>query len=222
MASTVEDKITHLIAGKASILYSIDAFLKAGTVEDFLIVYRDDAQQAKLEAVTDTLSHDIPIHWTAGGKTRQASVLNALLALPESTDYVFIHDTARPLVEPSAIQKLFRATLENKAAVLAHRVHNTIKRVTATNPLATPATLENLNRSQLWAMETPQAFEYTLIKNAYTHCLENNIHITDDTSAAAACKHPVQLVENTTPNPKLTTPADLDYLEFLAQQRSSS
>jgi 2-C-methyl-D-erythritol 4-phosphate cytidylyltransferase len=64
-------------------------------------------------------------------------------------------------------------------------------------------------------MDTPQVFTYELITQAYARVIKRNLAITDDIAAVELLKHPVALLENDRPNPKLTTPADLAYLEFL-------
>ena len=91
----------------------------------------------------------------------------------------------------------------------AHRVTDTIKDHRGEGRLRT------LDRKHLWAMETPQVFSRDLIVRAYAHVAKRKLAITDDAAAVEAIKHPVALLENPRPNPKLTTPADLAYLEFL-------
>ena len=75
--------------------------------------------------------------------------------------------------------------------------------------------LRTLDRSRLWAMETPQVFSRELITRAYARVAERGLRITDDAQAVEEIGQPVALLENDSPNPKLTTPADLPYLEFL-------
>ena len=214
------DKVLHSINGKAIIAYSLSAFEEADFVSDYVIVYRDEQQQTKLEeAIESHIQKNKTVHWVQGGVTRQGSVHNALTALPEQIEIAFIHDAARPLITPSALQALYGATLRHDAAVLAHQATDSIKRVQATDPLSNPAQLEPLNRSQLWAMETPQAFKRTLIQQAYDFCMKKSIHVTDDTAAVYALGHKVQLIDHHKPNPKLTTPKDLDYITFLLSEK---
>ena len=70
-------------------------------------------------------------------------------------------------------------------------------------------------------METPQVFSRELIDRAYAKVAKKKLRITDDAQAVESLNHPIALLENTTPNPKLTTPADLAYLEFLLSQPAS-
>ncbi|HKK19335.1 MAG TPA: 2-C-methyl-D-erythritol 4-phosphate cytidylyltransferase, partial [Opitutales bacterium] len=77
------------------------------------------------------------------------------------------------------------------------------------------ADLEDLQRDRLWAMETPQAFRHADILEAYRHVNEQGLQITDDCAAAASIGIRTTLVENPGPNPKITTAADLDYIDWL-------
>jgi 2-C-methyl-D-erythritol 4-phosphate cytidylyltransferase len=97
--------------------------------------------------------------------------------------------------------------------VLAHRVTDTIKQHSGNGHLKT------IDREHLWSMETPQVFTRELITRAYARVVEKDLSITDDAAAVELLNHPVALLENASPNPKLTTPADLAYLEFLLNAR---
>ena len=81
--------------------------------------------------------------------------------------------------------------------------------------------LKSLDRDKLWAMETPQVFARDLIVAAYAKVAKKKLHITDDAAAVELLKHPVALLENTYPNPKLTTPADLPWFEYLLSKQVS-
>ena len=75
--------------------------------------------------------------------------------------------------------------------------------------------LRTLKRDRLWAMETPQVFSRELITRAYDRVRTRNLSVTDDAAAVELLKHPVALLDNPHPNPKLTTPADLPWFEYL-------
>src|SRR5205814_8815790 len=95
-----------------------------------------------------------------GGRERQDSVIHALAALPSDIAYVFIHDCARPLVRPEQLVALHKIVRRENAVVLAHRVTDTIKEHIILSPSKgrDDARLRTLDRSRLWAMETPQVF----------------------------------------------------------------
>jgi 2-C-methyl-D-erythritol 4-phosphate cytidylyltransferase len=152
-----------------------------------------------------------------GGRTRQDSVMHALAALPGDISHVFVHDCARPLVRPDQLIALHNAVRRKNAVVLAHRVVDTIKERTG----RPPHRLRTIDRSRLWATETPQVFARDLIVRAYARVAARGLSVTDDAEAVEGLGHPVAIVENPHPNPKLTTPADLAYLEFLMRERPS-
>ncbi len=210
MLGAVADKILAPLAERPVFAHSVAAFLASGVADYYVIVVRDQAQSIALSAYAPT-----PAQFVLGGKERQDSVQNALAALPADIAYVFIHDCARPLVQAEQLAALHKIVRKENAVVLAHRVTDTVKKHSDSG------LLKNLDRARLWAMETPQVFAKDLIVEAYAKVAKKKLRITDDASAVELLKHPVALLENTHPNPKLTTPADLDYAEFLLAKTSA-
>ena len=210
MLGAVADKILAPLAERPVFAHSVAAFLASGVADYYVIVVRDQAQSIALSAYAPT-----PAQFVVGGKERQDSVQNALAALPADIAYVFIHDCARPLVQAVQLAALHKIVRKENAVVLAHRVTDTVKKHSDSGRL------ENLDRSRLWAMETPQVFAKDLIIEAYAKVAKKKLRITDDASAVELLKHPVALLENTHPNPKLTPPADLAYAEFLVANTSA-
>lgn len=221
MRGQVADKVLASLGGRAVFWHSLRAFANSGLIEHAVIVYRDDAQKLQLEAVLAEAGVDWTIGWTPGGKERQDSVFNGLSETSLLVDYVFIHDCARPMIRPENLQALYEAVLADGAAVLAHRVADTIKRAAGSQRKLTGRRLKDVPRSNLWAMETPQVFHRETILECYRRLRFDNELVTDDTAAVSRQGHKVALVENPYPNPKLTTPADLPYLEFLLQQNAA-
>jgi 2-C-methyl-D-erythritol 4-phosphate cytidylyltransferase len=204
MQGAVVDKVLAPLGGKPVFAHSATAFVTSGIADYYVVVYRDQRQMTELAAYTPT-----PSVLVRGGRERQDSVMNALDALPDDIAHVFIHDCARPLVRPEQLVTLHKIVRRENAVVLAHRVTDTIKEH------RDDARLRTLDRSRLWAMETPQVFARDLIVRAYALVARRGHQITDDAAAVELLGQPVALLENNRPNPKLTTPADLAYLEFL-------
>ena len=208
MGGAVADKVLARLGGLPVFSRSAAAFMRSGVADLYVVVHRDQRQMLELSALAPT-----PSLMVRGGRERQDSVLNALRALPDDIAYVFIHDCARPLVRAEQLAALHRIVRREHAVVLAHRLVDTVK-----EHRTTPGggnRLRTLDRSRLWAMETPQVFRRELISRAYALVAARGIRITDDAQAVEELGHPVALLENDSPNPKLTTPADLPYLEFL-------
>lgn len=207
MAGAVADKILAPLAGKPVFAHSAAAFFRSGVVDFFVVTYRDQRQMVELSAYAPT-----PTLFVPGGAERQDSVAAALAELPDDVKYVFIHDCARPLVRAEQLVGLHKIVRREDAVVLAHRVTDTIKEHRG------EGMLRNVPREKLWAMETPQVFARDLICRAYAKAMAAGRRLTDDAAAVELLKHPVALLENPHPNPKLTTPADLAYAEFLLTQ----
>ncbi|MBA3850276.1 MAG: 2-C-methyl-D-erythritol 4-phosphate cytidylyltransferase, partial [Opitutus sp.] len=204
MAGTVADKILAPLAGKPVFAHSASTFYRSGVVDFCVVTYRDQRQMVELSAYAPT-----PTLFVPGGAERQDSVAAALAELPDDVAYVFIHDCARPLVRAEQLIALHKIVRREDAVVLAHRASDTIKQHSPSGHL------RDLDRSKLWAMETPQVFARELICRAYAKAMQAGRRLTDDAAAVELLKHPVALLENPHPNPKLTTPADLAYAEFL-------
>ncbi len=219
MRGAVQDKVLEPILGVPGFVYSVRAFLESGVVEKFVIVRRDDAQRDAILGALAAHGHGgLDIVWASGGAERRDSVLNGLEACPACTALAFIHDGARPLVRPESLRALAEAASRDGAAVLAHRVKDTIKQVPKGGVAGVPVDPRDLDRSTLWAMETPQVFSHRLILDAYRRVVAEGVAITDDVAAASHAGHKVTLVENFFPNPKITEPADLAWAEFLLRR----
>jgi len=204
MDGSAPDKILAPLAGKPVFAHTAATFYRSGVVDTFIVTYRNQAQMVELSAYVPT-----PALFVPGGAERQDSVAAALAELPDDVKYVFIHDCARPLVRVEQLVALHKIVRREDAVVLAHRVTDTIKEHRGEGRLRT------IDRRHLWAMETPQVFSRRLICRAYAAVAKRRLAITDDAAAVELLGHPVALLENPHPNPKLTTPADLAYLEFL-------
>lgn len=207
MRGAVADKVLAPLAGRPVFAWSVEAFFASGVADFYAVVYRDRNQMLALAALAPT-----PSVMVQGGRRRQDSVLNALEALPDEVTYVFIHDCARPLIRPEQLVALHKLVRREKAAALAHRVVDTIKEQRG----QTSSKLRTLDRSRLWAMETPQVFARELVARGYSRAQASGRLLSDDTAAIEP--HPIALLENPHPNPKLTTPADFGYAEFLLSQ----
>jgi len=214
MQDAVADKILAPLAGRPVFAHSAAAFQASGVADFYVIVHRNTPQLRALMAYAPT-----PAAFVQGGAERQHSVARALEALPDDIDHVFIHDCARPLVRAEQLVALHKIVRREKAVVLAHRVTDTIKEHSLKG--RDGSRLRTLERSRLWAMETPQVFSRALIDRAYAQVDAKKLRITDDAQAVELLGASVALLENPHPNPKLTTPSDFAWLEFLLAKAPS-
>ncbi|HWO78567.1 MAG TPA: 2-C-methyl-D-erythritol 4-phosphate cytidylyltransferase [Bacillus sp. (in: firmicutes)] len=150
----------------------------------------------------------------AGGKERQESVFEALKAVRE-TDIVLVHDGARPFIRHSTIRRLVEKAEESKAAIVAVPVKDTIKRAEDAQ------IMETVERSGLWAAQTPQAFHMSILKQAYESADRDQFLGTDDASLVERLGVAVAIVEGQYDNIKLTTIEDLYFAEAIIKNRLS-
>jgi 2-C-methyl-D-erythritol 4-phosphate cytidylyltransferase len=210
MSGSVPDKVLAMLGGRPVFSHSASAFMQSAIADLYVVVYRDQRQMMELSAYAPTPS--LLVH---GGRERQDSVFNALAALPADIAHVFIHDCARPLIQPDQLVALLKIVRREHAVVLAHRVTDTIKELRPPGSRGGPERLRTLARDRLWAAETPKVFARDLIVRAHARVAARGLAITDDAQAVELLGHPVAVLANDRPNPKLSTPADLAYVEFL-------
>lgn len=149
-----------------------------------------------------------------GGSERQHSVANGLSALPADADYVLIHDGARALVTEDVIRRAMDSALSHGSGIASVPVVDTIKRADGDGLV-----LETLNRSQLYAMQTPQAFLTSLVRRAHEQARADGFLGTDDASLLEHAGLPVYLSQGDRENLKLTTPADLSVAQVILAAR---
>lgn len=202
------DKLMAPLDGLTVLDHSIKAFDECPEVTVIAVVTDSDRilQLNLSKLTTDLISVD-------GGNERQHSVCNGLAALPREITTVAIHDGARPLVKPQAISQTILAAQEHQAAALARPITETLKRADE-NEFVT----ESISREGVWAMETPQAFDRSLLENCYGRVQADNLHVTDEVSVLQHCGQSVKLVPSLYPNPKMTFPKDLEYAELLLER----
>lgn len=148
---------------------------------------------------------------TQGGSERQYSIENVLKAI-EPCDYVFVHDAARPFVTQATLNKLYHSVQQHHSAIAAVKVKDTIKRIE--NNQVT----ETLKRDELWQIQTPQAFMYSLLLDAYNAANQENFLGTDDASLVERIAK-VHIVESDYDNIKITTPEDMFFAEAILKKR---
>ncbi len=216
MQGTIDDKILALLAGKPVFLYSLEAFSATKLFTQAIIVYRDENQKNKINTLLQSfkfLETSVPLFnfsFIAGGKRRQDSVMAGLKVLNPEIKYVHIHDAARPFVPASMITLLQKRIEHSQAGLLAARVTDTIKEQSI---LDKNSILTTISRENLWIAQTPQAFEKSLLEQAYAEAQADNLTVTDDASVVENLGHPIDIVENAFPNSKLTYPVDFGLME---------
>jgi len=144
-----------------------------------------------------------PVSVVQGGGMRQDSVWLALQAVPAAADIVIVHDAVRPLITRGLIDAVVAAVAESGAAICALPITETVKRVRQEVVEAT------LDRSELWAVQTPQAFRAALLREAHEKARRDGVIGTDDAMLVERLGHRVRVVRGLAENVKITTPEDL-------------
>ena len=203
------DKLFLELDGCPIVAHTWRRFDQAGCIDELLLVVREGMQAAFTE-LAEKHRFKKKFVLVAGGKERQDSVWNGLAALSPRTEIVAIQDAARPCTSPALIAATVAAALETGAAVAAQAVTDTIKESRDGKLIE-----RTLDRSRLWAVQTPQTFRVEIIRRALSEVRQRGLLVTDDTAACELIGQPVQLVLSTEPNPKVTRPEDLRCVEVL-------
>lgn len=209
------DKLWLEVACRPIIAHTWKRVDEVPSVMEVIVVVRE-GMQPEFEKLAASASFTKPWRLVAGGKERQDSVWNGLQAVKAGTEIVAIQDAARPCTTIEVFEATIAAARETGAAVAAQRVTDTVKESADGSTIA-----RHLDRSRLWAVQTPQTFRLDVIRRALAEVRNKGLLITDDTAACELIGQPVRLVESTAPNPKATAPSDLTYLELLLGSRGA-
>ena len=208
------DKLFALLAGKPVVAHSIAAFEQCEGIDEILLVVREDRVEG-FEQLVKREKYRKVSKVIAGGEERHISVWNGLQAVSAGTGYIAIHDGARPLVTPELIQKCLVLAHEKGAVSCSAPIPDTVKRA-STDQVIT----ESVERSGLWAMQTPQVFNSGLILQAYAAIMAKNERVTDEVSAVQRMGKKITLLKNEDWNLKITFACDLEIAEHILAARN--
>jgi 2-C-methyl-D-erythritol 4-phosphate cytidylyltransferase len=208
------DKLFLEVAGRPVVAHTWQRFNNAQCISEIVLVVRDGMQK-EFEKLATRYNLQKPFLIVAGGVERQDSVCNGLEALPVTAEIVAIQDAARPCTSEGLITTTVQAADETGAAVAAQPVTDTIKESTDGRLIE-----RTLDRSKLWAVQTPQAFRVEVIRRAMAEVRRRRLVFTDDTAACELIGQPVRLVSSISPNPKVTVPGDLPFIETLLRNKT--
>lgn len=203
------DKVMAPLGGTPMVARTAAAFQNCDAIAEIVIVTRPDLIRpiSALCAWMDKVRAVV-----AGGSSRQESVWLGLNALSEDIQLAAIHDGARPLVSNLVIDRTVRAANSYGAAAPAVPVKDTIKVVKGGLVEKTP------DRATLQAVQTPQVFDFDLLRGALKKAEEEKAAVTDDCSAVERLGMKVKIVEGDERNLKVTTPMDLKIAEMLLEE----
>ena len=200
------DKVMAQLEGEPMILRTVRTFVKCDAIKEIVIVTRPDL----IVPITNLCKNfEKVIAVVAGGASRQESVQLGLNALMGKCKLVAVQDGARPLITEAVIDRTVRAAHTYGAAAPAIPVKDTIKVVRGGVVDHTP------DRKTLNAVQTPQVFDFDLLRGALKKAKEDGAEVTDDCSAMERLGMSIKIVEGDERNIKVTTPMDLHIAKLL-------
>jgi len=203
------DKLTVPLLGKPLILHTLTSFDACAEIDDILLVVAS-SRVAEFEEITASAKIGKLRGIIQGGPERDSSVWNGLRSLPKGTDYVAVHDAARPLVSADLIARCVQAAKISGAAACAEPLTDTLQRCDAQLKI-----IETVPRKDVWRMQTPQAFKTEILVDCYTQVLRDGKYVTDESSALMLCGQSVQILPSEEWNFKVTFPRDVKLMESI-------
>jgi len=205
------DKLAALLAGRTVLEHAVRALAGCGEFAEVVLVTSGD-RLAAVQGWAEMVTRDtgVPVRCVRGGAERHDSVAAGLAAIDPAATLVAVHDGARPLVAAADVRQVVSMARAGGAASLAHPVVETLKRADDAGRVT-----GSVDRTGIWAMETPQVFAVEVLRGAYAAALARGDVLTDEVSAVQAAGREVRLVSSTTCNLKVTHPADLALAERL-------
>ncbi len=210
------DKLFADLGGRPVVAWSVAAFQACAAVDGIVLVTRPEKEPVFRELARaggwTKLRTILP-----GGAQRHLSVWNGLqtvAAAASGEHHVAVHDGARPLVTPDTITRCLELAQRSGAACCASPVTDTLKRADEHGRIAS-----GVDRTNLWAMQTPQTFSLPLLLQAYRAVMDAGETVTDETSALERIGQPVTLLNSGDFNLKITYPQDLELARHLLAMR---
>ena len=198
-------KQVEMINNKPVYKYSLDAFIETNCFSQVIIAVPKELLKVIIKQLKKNKYKNVIV--CEGGNTRAQSVYNAFCKITGNEQHkIFIHDAARPLISTQKILDLLSFSKKEKAVIMAKKINETVKSVKDGKSKFT------VDRSTLWAAETPQVFNQEILQDAYKKKLEIIDEFSDEASLIEECGYEVKVFENKNLNTKITTKEDLKFI----------
>ena len=206
------NKLFYPLGGKPVLTHTLGHVLAAPCVSELVLV-TSPADREAIKQIVEDLQPQISVHYVDGGAERQDSVYAGLLACDAEADVVMVHDGARPWAGPDWFERGLQAMENGRAAIFAVPLKDTVKE--AGKAVDTAGTLvRTLDRSRLWAVQTPQIFNRNILLKAYEYARAQHMAGTDDASFVEAIGEKIIILPGDERNRKVTTKEDIPLLEL--------
>lgn len=207
------NKLTADLDGRPVLAWSVGAFNTCTSIDAIVLVCASSAR-GELEEIARLAAPAKLKHVVVGGAHRHLSVAEGLGRVPHDAAMIAVHDAARPLVDEAMIERCLESARNTGASACARRVNDTLKRINDEGFI-----IDSVDRTNLWAVETPQIFRAELLRRAYDEVIATGGQVPDETSAVQAAGAPVALVDTPEWNGKITYPGDLDLARIVLRGR---
>ena len=211
---TEKNKQFLLLDDKEVLAHTVNKFEKASVIDEIIVVAHEDELDYCKNEVVNKYNFNKVTQIISGGATRQESVYNGLQAISSNSDYVVVHDGARPFITTEMITNVTREAKKYDAAAVGVPVKDTIKVINSDNMI-----INTPDRSKLIAIQTPQVFERELICQAYQEAIADGFVGTDSASLVERINQTVKWVKSSYENIKITTPEDLEFGKRILARR---
>ena len=189
--------------------YSINKFHSLKEIDEIIIATRKDYIPKVKEILRKNKFHKVR-RVVQGGKTRQASVYNALKDLNcKKGDFVLVHDAVRPFISRKKIKEMLKETKHHYSVIPGLKVNDTMKTISKNKYV-----VNTVSRDNLWRIQTPQVFRYDILMKSYRNALKDKFIGTDEASLLEHSNMRVKIVEGEVTNIKITTKSDIKVVDF--------
>ena len=209
------------LGGEPLVIFTLRRLAASAAITDFILATRGE-ELTSLEDRVSKARLGRPARVVHGGDTRQQSVANALAQVAPETEIVLVHDAVRPFVTPAQIDRLIIEARTRGAAILGIPAIDTVKEVKrASLPQDVALITSTIPRERIVLAQTPQAFSYALLRDAFRKAQQDGVTASDESSLVERFGHDVFVVLGSERNLKITRPADMDLARFYLEQERS-
>ncbi|HXW18569.1 MAG TPA: 2-C-methyl-D-erythritol 4-phosphate cytidylyltransferase [Candidatus Acidoferrales bacterium] len=206
------------LGGEPLVIFTLRRLAACAAITDFILATRAD-ELASLEDRVSKARLGRPARVVHGGETRQQSVANALSQVAPETEIVLVHDAVRPFITAGQVDRLITEARARGAAILGIPAIDTVKEVKrASLPQDVALITSTIPRERIVLAQTPQAFRYSLLRDAFARAKEDGVVASDEASLVERIGKDVYVVLGSERNLKITRPSDMELARFYLEQ----
>jgi 2-C-methyl-D-erythritol 4-phosphate cytidylyltransferase len=198
------------LAGRPVLTHSLSVFETCQFIHRIVLVVPEDDLAYCQDHILSGFKERIEL--VAGGNNRQDSVYNGLIALGKNNGIVIIHDGVRPFLNREMLDSCVTGAKKHGACIIGVPVEHTLKKVNGIRNVE-----KTIERRNIWFAQTPQAFQYEIIRNAHEDARLKGYAGTDDAYLVEQMGNPVKMIKGDKNNIKITTREDLKLAQAILE-----